>query len=111
MPGPTLERERAGRCGFAYGTVALCGRPFHAGSATVSFVTAPGQANVPTARPTTPARQRFAAYTRAGLGLVRVRSPLLAQSRLISLPPATEMFQFAGLSSRTLFYSGADGRA
>ena len=32
-------------------------------------------------------------------GLVRVRSPLLAESRLISFPPATEMFQFAGFSS------------
>ena len=39
--------------------------------------------------PTTPGRQRLAAYTRPGLGLMRVRSPLLAQSRLISLPPPT----------------------
>src|SRR6266705_1578697 len=29
-------------------------------------------------------------------GLVPVRSPLLGESRLISFPPATEMFQFAG---------------
>ena len=33
-------------------------------------------------------------------GLVRVRSPLLAESRLMSFPPATEMFQFAGFASR-----------
>jgi hypothetical protein len=32
-------------------------------------------------------------------GLVRVRSPLLAESRLMSVPPATEMFQFAGFAS------------
>ena len=32
-------------------------------------------------------------------GLFRVRSPLLAESRLISVPPATEMFQFAGFAS------------
>jgi hypothetical protein len=32
-------------------------------------------------------------------GLVRVRSPLLAECRLISFPPATEMFQFAGFAS------------
>ena len=31
-----------------------------------------------------------------GLGVVRVRSPLLAESLLSSLPPATEMFHFAG---------------
>ena len=38
-------------------------------------------------------------------GLVRVRSPLLAESRLISFPPATEMFQFAGFASRTYVFS------
>ena len=32
-------------------------------------------------------------------GLLRVRSPLLAQSRLFSFPPGTEMFQFPGLAS------------
>jgi hypothetical protein len=30
--------------------------------------------------------------------LFRVRSPLLAESRLISVPPATEMFQFTGFA-------------
>ena len=30
--------------------------------------------------------------------LIRVRSPLLAESRLISVPPATEMFQFTGFA-------------
>jgi hypothetical protein len=33
-------------------------------------------------------------------GLFRVRSPLLTESRLMSFPPATEMFQFAGFASR-----------
>ena len=32
-------------------------------------------------------------------GLVRVRSPLLTESRLMSFPPANEMFQFAGFAS------------
>jgi hypothetical protein len=40
-------------------------------------------------------------YTYA-TGLVRVRSPLLAESRLISFPPATEMFHFAGFASSQL---------
>ena len=31
-----------------------------------------------------------------GLGYVRFRSPLLTESRLISFPPGTEMFQFPG---------------
>ena len=34
----------------------------------------------------------------AGLGSVRFRSPLLTESLLLSLPPATEMFHFAGFA-------------
>ena len=33
-------------------------------------------------------------YCYSGFGLFRVRSPLLAESQLISLPPGTQMFQF-----------------
>ncbi len=38
-------------------------------------------------------------------GLVRVRSPLLAESRLMSFPPANEMFQFAGFAPYTYVFS------
>ena len=38
-------------------------------------------------------------------GLVRVRSPLLAESRLMSFPPGTEMFQFPGFASSTYGFS------
>ena len=31
-------------------------------------------------------------------GLIRVRSPLLAESLLMSFPPGTEMFQFPGFA-------------
>ena len=37
-------------------------------------------------------------------GLFRVRSPLLAESRLMSVPPATEMFQFAGFASSSYVF-------
>ena len=37
--------------------------------------------------------------------LFRVRSPLLAESRLISVPPATEMFQFTRFASLTYVFS------
>ncbi len=57
--------------GFPYGAVTRCGAPFQ---------TLP----VPVDR---------------AAGLIRVRSPLLAESRLMSVPPATEMFQFAGFAS------------
>ena len=36
-------------------------------------------------------------------GLVRFRSPLLAESLLMSFPPATEMFQFARFASPALW--------
>ncbi len=41
-----------------------------------------------------------------GLGLDPFRSPLLRTSRLISLPPGTEMFQFPGFASRSLGMTG-----
>ena len=40
--------------------------------------------------------------------LLQFRSPLLSESRLISFPPLTQMFQFCGFASFTLFYSGKD---
>ena len=58
--------------GFPYGAVTRCGPPFQ----------------------TLPVPKTHAT------GLFRVRSPLLAESRLMSVPPATEMFQFAGFASR-----------
>ena len=39
---------------------------------------------------------------KTGLGYIRFRSPLLTESRLISFPPGTEMFQFPGLASNGL---------
>ena len=41
-------------------------------------------------------------------GLVPVRSPLLRESRLISFPPGTEMFQFPGFASSALCVRAVD---
>ena len=41
-------------------------------------------------------------YLEAGTGLVRVRSPLLTESRLMSFPLGTEMFHFPRFASLTL---------
>src|SRR5579884_4299628 len=38
-------------------------------------------------------------------GLFPVRSPLLRESRLISFPPVTEMFQFTGFASHAYVFS------
>ncbi len=59
------------RPGFPYGAVTRYGPPFQ---------------TLPVPKP-------------IATGLVRFRSPLLAESRLMSVPPATEMFQFAGFAS------------
>jgi len=55
--------------------------------------------------PTTPRMQRPQAITHSRFGLFPFRSPLLGESRLISLPPGTEMFQFSGWPSRTYGFS------
>ena len=63
------------RCSpVVYRTVTFCGRPFQ--SVRLSL------------------QRRMA----RGHGLVRFRSPLLTESRLISFPPGTEMFQFPGFA-------------
>ena len=68
----------------AYGAVTLSGGPFQAASpwCRTSHVAVP--------QPQRCMHRRF--------GLFPVRSPLLGESRLISLPPGTEMFQFPGLA-------------
>lgn len=82
---PALLRQSAtaGPC-FAYGPLTRCGAAFQplrpAGPAAC-------------AAPTTPRRPKPARF-----GLLPFRSPLLGESRLLSLPAATEMFQFAAFA-------------
>src|SRR5690242_108737 len=45
---------------------------------------------------------RQSAMWKAGFGLFRVRSPLLAESRLFYLPPGTEMVHFPGFARTRL---------
>ena len=82
---PALLRCRlAGLPVFAYGGLTLYAVPSQTLQLTVVLHFVDG--------PTTPAgrTRRF--------GLIPVRSPLLRESRLISLPPGTEMFQFPGFA-------------
>ncbi len=59
--------------------------------------------------PTTPERQRRQPITSLQFGLVPVRSPLLRESRLISVPPVTEMFHFTGLPANGyVFTNGSE---
>ena len=52
--------------------------------------------------PSTPYTQRLTAITRIWFGLFRFRSPLLTESRLLSLPVGTEMFHFPTFPPHTL---------
>ena len=52
--------------------------------------------------PTTPKWKRPQAIAPFRFRLIPFRSPLLRESRFLSLPPATKMFQFAGLPPPTL---------
>jgi hypothetical protein len=72
---PALLKDSLGR--VPYGALTHCGAPF----------------------------QMLPVQLKKTTGLVRVRSPLLTESRLMSFPPATEMFQFAGFASRTYEFS------
>ena len=76
----------------AYGAVTLYGRPFQTFRLCCWFLT-------PCDRPYNPAvhARRF--------GLLRVRSPLLAESLLFSLPGGTEMVHFPPLPSHAYGFS------
>ena len=71
---------------FAYGILTLCDAAFQHASAIFrhQFVDAPYN-------------PRYAS-PHIGFGLMRVRSPLLAQSRFLSFPAGNEMFQFPALA-------------
>ncbi len=82
--GPRYSGYHLGSCTYDYGAVTLYGGPFQAASSwcrtSHGVVPQPQGSKLP----------RFALFP--------VRSPLLGESRLISLPPGTEMFQFPGLA-------------
>ena len=81
---------------FGYGTFTLCGRHFHAVLLNNSFVTPRQPCSSALDIPSTPYKQRLQPLTSVRFRLFPFRSPLLRKSRLLSLPPATKMFQFTG---------------
>ena len=87
VPRPTQDTA-CSVDGFAYGAITLSCRTFQRVLLSIDR---------PYGGPTTPAPPQ-----RYWFGLFPFRSPLLRESRLISLPPGTEMFQFSGFASRLL---------
>ena len=87
----TPARAADWRCG--YGTHTLSGRPFKA--VRLHHCTTPPTAGRQSKQdPTTPCAQPLPGITHARFGPIRVRSPLLTESLLFSLPAGTEMFHF-----------------
>ena len=103
--GAVLLRNIRGRSGaFAYGTIALCGARFHTLQLALDFVTPAEQCSARMDVLQPPAGNACT-LAPAGFGLIPFRSPLLGESRLISSPPGTEMFQFPGLPPRPYVFS------
>jgi hypothetical protein len=96
---------------FAYGTVTRCGPAFHPVPLSRNFVTSRPAGRRIKPGPTTPGRQRLPSITSYGFGLFPFRSPLLRESRFLSFPLGTKMFQFPSLPLPALFYSGGSTRA
>ena len=95
---------RQGRpCAFAYRTITCCGVAFHPLRLTHDFVTPRPVGRRIKTDPTTPARKRLPSITPHRFGLFPFRSPLLRESRFLSFPPVTKMFQFTGLPSPALW--------
>ena len=90
---PTWDARGSGR-DFGYGAFTRCGLAFQPSSPILSG-TVSGSRN--------PGKQA------SRFGLLRFRSPLLTQCRLISFPAGTEMFHFPAYGSRGLFDSSTDG--
>jgi hypothetical protein len=86
-----LRYPPRGSSAFAYGTVTRCGLPFQVVLLTGCFVTPMWK----TLQPRRGKPPRF--------GLFPFRSPLLRESSFLSVPPVTEMFQFAGLAALRLW--------
>ena len=89
-----LGSHSGGSSPFVYGAVTHFGRPFHDGSTRRELCNSlQGPASLLNG-PTTPTQQRHWAITSRRFRLFPFRSPLLRESRLISLPAGTEMFHF-----------------
>ena len=80
--------------GFRLQGCYLLWRPFPWPSTTCRFCNSSDPPMWTHADPTTPTRQRHRSMTPDRFRLFPVRSPLLGESRLLSLPRPTEMFHF-----------------
>ena len=95
---------------FDYGVGTLYDPPFNA--VRLYLLVTPTSRQKCLKSPTTPNVQRLPAITHARFSLIRFRSPLLTESRLLSLPVGTEMFHFPTFPLPALYIqAGVTGSA
>jgi hypothetical protein len=103
--GPVVLGRELGRQGaFAYRAITYFGRAFQLASANPLFCNSPGRSGGPVLFPQ-PRRRNAPELARHRFGLFPVRSPLLGESLLLSLPEGTEMVHFPSLASATYEFS------
>ena len=95
---------------FVYRTITCCGVAFHSLRLTHDFVTSRPAGRQIMTSPTTPTQQRLPSITLHRFGLFPFRSPLLRESRFLSFPPGTKMFQFPGLPFPAYVFSWEHAR-
>ena len=101
FPGPRGTRavRARRRRHVGYRALTVSGRPFQVLRLCHILLTPRPRCIAVQLAPTTPHVQRIHALTDIWFGLLPVRSSLLRESHLLSLPPGTEIFHFPGLAS------------
>ena len=94
---------------FGYRALTVSGRPFQSVPLASSLLTPRRRWSPVQFCPTTPRAQRLHACPGPRFGLLPFRSSLLRESRLLSLPPGTEIFHFPGSASTPYVFSGRCG--
>src|SRR5215469_9129734 len=106
--GPVLLGIPLGsHASFAYRGITYYADDFHTSSATHAISNSPPDQQLRPSGPATPITQRLPAVTRNRFSLFPFRSPLLRESRLLSLPAGTEMFHFPALPPPALCVQAA----
>ncbi len=89
MSRGTREFDQGSLIHFAYGAITLYGKAFQPFLLSIRFVTSRQVRDPARSNPATPDNQRSRAMTVIWFGLFPVRSPLLRESHLLSLPEGT----------------------
>jgi hypothetical protein len=103
LPRGTQVVDNGGHLAFAYGAITLCGLPFLTGSTSEWLSNSARTLQGPDIDSFNPRSETAATYRAEWVWALPVS--LATTQGIISFPPATEMFQFAGLPLTWSMYS------